>query len=90
MRGVARVLSLVLVSVLLMGIAPTSMDRAAPSPPTVEAVSGTGVWGAALCIGCGVAIVASAGATWGGFLVVSFFHADAVVACGYVCYRAIT
>jgi len=42
----------------------------------------------AMCLGCAALIVGAAGLTWGGLVVLTFFHADGVLACAYICYGA--
>jgi hypothetical protein len=42
-----------------------------------------------MCLACGIAVVGSAGATWGGLLLMAVFHPEAVASCAYVCVAAL-
>jgi hypothetical protein len=83
-RGLAMVALLV---ALLHSPEPATVGTSRGPDDVVLAEMGLG-WGKALCVGCGATIIAAGGFTWGGLLVLSFFHPDAVVACAFICYDA--
>ncbi|HSG09745.1 MAG TPA: hypothetical protein VLA36_15390 [Longimicrobiales bacterium] len=87
MRTLTRVLVTSALAVVLFQSTGMAKAQAAPTAAgVVSGLTGRGTLTQAACLGCASAIVASGGLTWGGLLVVSFFYADAVVSCGYICY----
>lgn len=87
MRTLMRVLVMSALAVALVRAPGMASPQTGSTPAAVvSALTGRGTLTQAACLGCASAIVASGGLTWGGLLVVSFFYADAVVSCAYVCY----
>lgn len=90
MRATTR--GLVLVALLAGTLHVPAPQRASPlahsSGVAVSTVVGRGWFERAICLGCGVAVVAAAGATWGGLLLMSMLNPEPVLACGFACFVA--
>ncbi|MDP2958379.1 MAG: hypothetical protein Q8N53_18265 [Longimicrobiales bacterium] len=91
MARVGRGLVLGLVAAALLQALPRAQSRE-DHPVGAESVArvvGGGRLEMALCLGCGMAVVASAGASWGGLLLTAIFHPEAVASCAYMCVAAV-